>query len=120
VFKSKSKRAAETTASESGETEKVQTPVKSELELAAERESRRGSVIANLASEAKMWREFAGGCKPGRSINEMYARAYQMLPPDVPLLWHTMDEISAESWKAFALSMTAIAERRLREVLGTA
>jgi hypothetical protein len=97
---------------------KPQAPEKSELEVLAEREARRGSIIVTLASEAKMWREFATGCKPGRYITETYSRAYGFVPNESPMLNHTMDEITGESWKSFALSMAAIAERRLREVLG--
>jgi hypothetical protein len=109
----------QTKATEAKEAQtKAAAPVKSELELLAEREAKRGAVISNLANEARMWREFATGCKTGRSVNERYGIMACGLRIEDPLLVHTMDEITAESWKAFALSMATSAEHRLREVLG--
>lgn len=86
---------------------------KSALEQAAEREAKRGALIARLAEETAMWRRFAAGCKDGFWLHSSplsYCR-------DEPTLRTTMDEITAASWKDFAERMAAQAETRLREIL---
>lgn len=95
--------------------EKKATPSKSELARAAERESSRGERIAGLAKEAKMWREFSAGCKPGRHVYEYFGLSARKSGGPLCV---DMDEITCEAWRAFAATMVASAECRLREILG--
>jgi hypothetical protein len=110
------KRKKKSTPSEAVE-QCLKAPPKSAAELEAERTIARGERVKSLSEEAQMWRRFATSCKPGRLVWEhVFASAFNYEHPTQ--LYATMDELSAELWREFALRMAADRESRLRDVLG--
>jgi hypothetical protein len=93
-------------------------PPKSPAMIEAEKAIARGERIKKLSDEAEMWRKFAGGCKPGRSLFEDIGLLLYACAPFPQRLRTSMDEDSAPLWAAFANQMADERERRLKDVLG--